>query len=103
MVEAVGNNHKGAVGGDRWELKHLLPVLAELADQCSSADVADLDAMSPLFDNNEQVRMSSQEHRTSKIAESHVAISSSAITQDQTWLHSQLRRHLLRICLLHSQ
>jgi hypothetical protein len=50
MVEVVSNNHEGAIGGDRYsrwaeKLSLAAAVFTELADQRSSADVADLDAM----------------------------------------------------------
>jgi hypothetical protein len=106
MVGQVGNNHEGAIGRDRdfgWagKLSRALAVLTELAHQRSSADVADLDAMSMPFGSNEPVRMSSYERCTSGTVELHVAFSCRSIAQNQAWLHSQFRHHLLRICLLH--
>jgi hypothetical protein len=106
MVVVVSNDHEGALGGDcdsSWECKLSLAValFAELAHQRSSADVADLDAMSSKFDSNEPVRMSSYECCTKGTVELKVAISSSSIAQNKAWLRRQLRHHLLRICLLH--
>jgi hypothetical protein len=85
MVEVVSNNHKGAVGGDRdysWVFKLPLATayLAELADQRSCADVADLDAISKLFRSNKPVRMSTYECCTKGIVELSVAISICSIT-----------------------
>jgi hypothetical protein len=80
IVEAISNNHEGAIEGDcnsSWvfELPLTVAMLTELAHQRSSADVADLDAMSKPFSSNEPVRMSTYESCTNGMAELRVAIS----------------------------
>jgi hypothetical protein len=70
------------VGAQLWtasELPLASAFFAKLAHQRSSADVADLDAMSMHFGSNKPVRMSTYERCVSGTVELRVAISSCSI------------------------